>query len=242
MLPVARLFPSTPISALEQLHAADAETRSSAMSVLAEAYHAAVYKYARLKWSLSPEEADDATQGFFLHALERGTFAAFVSQRARFRTFVRSCFDRFVISEGRKRDALKRGRTLHLATTSWDELEQEHQATSALGISPEEHFERTWKQAFFSAVLEDLSRYCERKGKGAHFDLFRRYHVDPEACSKGHAELAAELGLSEIEVNNRLAYARNHFRRLALTRLRRITADEEDFREEARELLGVDVP
>ncbi len=39
---------------------------------------------------------------------------------------------------------------------------------------------------------------------------------------------------------NRLAYARREFRRIVLERLREITATEEEFRAEARVLLGTD--
>jgi hypothetical protein len=43
-------------------------------------------------------------------------------------------------------------------------------------------------------------------------------------------------------VTNHLFWARREFRRLVLERLREITGSEREFREEARAVLGVDVP
>ncbi|MGH9580978.1 MAG: RNA polymerase sigma factor [Terriglobales bacterium] len=51
---------------------------------------------------------------------------------------------------------------------------------------------------------------------------------------------AAEEGIAVTDVTNHLAWARREFRRIALERLRAMTASEEEFRREARALLGVE--
>ncbi len=56
-----------------------------------------------------------------------------------------------------------------------------------------------------------------------------------------YASLAKEFGLEPATVNNYLAAARRDFRRIVLEKLREITATDEEFRTEARSLLGVDV-
>jgi hypothetical protein len=53
--------------------------------------------------------------------------------------------------------------------------------------------------------------------------------------------LAQEFGLDPSVVNNYLAAARRNFRRIILEKLREITATEEEFRNEARSLLGVEL-
>ena len=45
-----------------------------------------------------PEEARDITQGFFADALRRDLFARYAPDRARFRTYVRTCVDAFVLT------------------------------------------------------------------------------------------------------------------------------------------------
>jgi hypothetical protein len=52
--------------------------------------------------------------------------------------------------------------------------------------------------------------------------------------------LAAEFGLTQVQVTNYLAAARRQLRRHVLRRLRRLTASEAEFRAEARALLGAE--
>ncbi|HET9714500.1 MAG TPA: hypothetical protein VFP64_21605, partial [Pyrinomonadaceae bacterium] len=56
-----------------------------------------------------------------------------------------------------------------------------------------------------------------------------------------YASLANEFGLEPATVNNYLAAVRRDFRRVVLEKLREITATDEEFRTEARSLLGVEV-
>lgn len=56
-----------------------------------------------------------------------------------------------------------------------------------------------------------------------------------------YGALAAEFGLTSIQVTNYLAAARRSLRRLVLRRLRRLTASDAEFRAEARALFGIEV-
>ena len=53
--------------------------------------------------------------------------------------------------------------------------------------------------------------------------------------------LAKEYGLTVSQITNYLALARREFRRIVLEKLHELTATEEEFRREARALLGVDI-
>ena len=55
-----------------------------------------------------------------------------------------------------------------------------------------------------------------------------------------YEHLAREFGLAVTDITNHLAFARREFRRITLATLREMTANEEEFRREARTLLGVD--
>ena len=73
-----------------------------------------------------------------------------------------------------------------------------------------------------------------------HFQLFERYDLSDDA-NVSYASLAEEFGLEPAAVNNYLAAVRRDFRRVVLDKLREITATDEEFRTEARSLLGVNV-
>ena len=79
-------------------------------------------------------------------------------------------------------------------------------------------------------------------GKETHLRLFERYvlDADDEAPKTSYKALAADFNLATTDVTNYLALARREFRRIVLEKLRELTATDEEFRGEARALLGVD--
>jgi hypothetical protein len=72
--------------------------------------------------------------------------------------------------------------------------------------------------------------------------LFARYDIDPDAAGARptYAALGRELGRSVTDVTNELAWARRAFREIVLDLLRAICASDDEFRAEARDLLGID--
>ena len=112
-------------------------------------------------------------------------------------------------------------------------------AHAASALTPEEYFHREWVRWMFTLAVDAFRRHCDESGRAIHFQLFERYDLNEDAVS--YASLAAEFGLEQATVNNYLAAARRDFRRIVLEKLREITVTDEEFRTEARSLLGVDV-
>ena len=71
-----------------------------------------------------------------------------------------------------------------------------------------------------------------RVGRGGMGTVWRAYD----------RELGRELGLPVTQVTNHLAAMRRELRREVLDALRALTASDEEFRAEARDLLGVVAP
>ncbi|HMB69337.1 MAG TPA: hypothetical protein VKU85_08490, partial [bacterium] len=111
-------------------------------------------------------------------------------------------------------------------------------------MDPEELFRREWIRSLFAGAVEELRAECEREDRAMHFALFRRYDLEgPDAGARiTYSDLAREHGTDVTTVTNRLHAVRKRFRGVVLERLRELCADEREFREEARELLGADGP
>ena len=93
-------FPATRYSAVREAASADPETRRRGYeSLLAAWYWKPVYKYLRVRWNASSEDAEDLTQGFFARAFEKGLLERYDLSRARFRTYLRTCLDSYVANE-----------------------------------------------------------------------------------------------------------------------------------------------
>ena len=101
-------LPATRHSILEAVRSDDATVRRDGYGTMVAVYWKPVYKYLRLKWNLAEEEAKDATQDFFARAIEKNFFDAYDPGKARFRTFLRVCLDRFLANERKASSRLKR--------------------------------------------------------------------------------------------------------------------------------------
>ena len=92
-------FPATRKSAIAAAGSTDPAERLWALDFLVAAYWKPTYKYIRMKWRESNENAKDLTQSFFARAIEKDFFRSYDDSKASFRTFIRVCVDAFVANE-----------------------------------------------------------------------------------------------------------------------------------------------
>jgi RNA polymerase sigma factor (sigma-70 family) len=228
----------------------DLQTRRVAFDALVSAYWRPVYKYVRIKWRRDRDDAADLTQEFFARAFEKGSLGRFDSARARFRTFLRVCLDGFVANEIKARGRFKRGGEASFVPFDFAAAEHElsthpkvNGADAAVGATGDEEalFRQEWVRGLFSDAVSALRASCEAGGKTKQFAVFQRYDLDDDPDGRPtYAQLASELAIPVTQVTNYLAFTRRELRRLILERLRSLCATDEEFRLEARELLGVD--
>ena len=234
-------FPETNQSAIVRARSADEVVRQRAFDTILTSYWKPVYKYVRLKWQANNEDAKDLTQGFFVNAFEKNYFASYDARKASFQTFLRTCLDGFVANERKADQRLKRGGAReHFQLDFVSAADEFALHPAAAQQNPEEYFHREWVRWMFTLSLETLRSQCKQNGKEIYFELFERYDLDQDKIVT-YAALGEEFGLDTQTVNNYLAAARRDFRRLVIEKLREITATEEEFRNEARSLLGVDL-
>lgn len=235
-------FPATRPSVIRDLGSVDPAARAAAYDALARSYWRPVYSYVRLRWRRGAEDAQDLTQEFFAQAFEREYLSRYDPAKARFRTFVRTCLDGFLANRDKSAARLKRGGGYVIDTVDFARFDADLalHARSA-EPDPERWFHREWVRGLFADAVERLRGRCESSGHTVAFTLFQRYDVDPDgsAPKPTYATLARDTGLSITDVTNELAWARRTFREIVLETLRGLCATDEEFRAEARDLLGV---
>jgi len=124
-------FPATRVSLLAGIASDSASERHRALERIVQAYWKPVYKYVRLKWKRSHDDAKDLTQGFFAAATEKKYLAAFDPEKGRFRTFLRVCVNRYASKAASAEKAVKRGGGAVLAL---DFESAEHELVNASDI------------------------------------------------------------------------------------------------------------
>ncbi|MBK7924579.1 MAG: sigma-70 family RNA polymerase sigma factor [Gemmatimonadetes bacterium] len=238
-----RGFPATRYSVVAALADADPEVRRVAFDALVSAYWRAVYLHLRWRWHQLPQDAEDLTQEFFARALERDFLQGYDASQARFRTFLRLCLDRFAGRMHRDARRLKRGGGREPLALDFAGAEERFAAAGQVSeAAAEELFHREWVRALFGAAVDALAGDCLGTAREVRFRLFEQ--CDLGAVDGGarptYRELARTFDLPETQVTNHLAWARREFRRHVLERLRALCGSDDEFRAEARALLGVD--
>jgi RNA polymerase sigma factor (sigma-70 family) len=217
-------FPDTRHSAIAAACGDDDDRRTSGFDVLIAAYWKPVYRYIRVKWRRSNEDAKDLTQSFFAAVIEKNFFHSYDAGKGTFRTFLRVCLDRFLANDHKFEGRRKR---------SAEFVVMDLDATAA-GESADDIFRREWERCLFEDAVEDLRESLRARGRGVCFEVFERYDLAEEPAS--YERLAREFDISTSAVTNYLAAARRELRRLVLDRLRSATTGDREFRREARAL------
>lgn len=234
-------FPLTRASLLVAVRSPQVEERSRALEALISAYWKPVYKYIRIHWNKSNEDAKDLTQEFFTRLLQKDFLDKYDPGRARLRTFLRVCVDGLVQNEHKAAHRLKRGGDAQFHSLDFESAEGELQQLEIPDPeSVEDFFNREWARSVFELSLARLRSECDARGKMVHFRLLELYDVEDAGKDLTYEEVARQFGLKASDVTNYLSYARREFRKIVLEHLRETTATEDEFRREARALLGVD--
>jgi len=233
-------LPATRHSMIAAVRSDDTGVRRGGFELLVAVYWKPVYKYLRVKWRASIDDAQDTTQDFFARAMEKGYFDAFDPSKGRFRTFLRLLVDRFVANERKAAGRLKRGGAQVFVPLDFETAEGElGQHEVAVPADLDEYFHREWIRTLLTLAVDDLRAEYAQAGKMVQFQVFERYDLEAPAAGEAttYGAVARALGVSATDVTNYLSAARKAFRRLLLERLRAICGDGSEFEAEARELL-----
>ena len=228
-------FPPTRWSAVAAARSGEAAERRLGLSRIAETYWKPVYKLLRLRWRKSHDDAAELTQEFFARLVEDDVLAGYDPSKARLRTYLRTCLDALVQNDERDRGRLKRGGDRELVSLDYAAAEAEIGSVAA-PEDPDAFFEAEWVRSVFASALARLSAELRPQV----FEVFDRYDVRGDEPRPTYAEIAARLGIKVTDVTNHLALARREMRRITLETLREMTVSEDEFRREARTLLGIE--
>lgn len=240
-LSAADRFPRTRHSAVLAAQSDDVLERERGLAILIDAYWKPAYKYVRLRHGAANEDAKDLTQGFFTRAIEKDFFGGYDASKGSFRTFLRVCLDRYVANELKAAARAKRSPGAPMLSLDFEGAEGELALeTPDPSRSLDQYFHDEFARSLFGLAVEQLRLECAQRGRDLPYILFERYELerDPEE-QLTYDKLAEEFAIPATQVTNFLAFARREFRRIVLEKLREITSNDREFREEAKGLLGV---
>jgi RNA polymerase sigma factor (sigma-70 family) len=178
-------------------------------------------------------DAEDLAQAFFARFLEGRYHAGLDPARGRFRSYLLTAIQHFLISADVESKAVKRGRGIRFEDIA--AAGETFEPLAATGPSPEEAFDQAWALAVLDAALARLGAEAQAAGKGRLFDLVRDFMAEaPEADD--YARVAAELGLRTNTVAVAVHRLRQRLRELVREEVAETAADNAALADELEQL------
>jgi RNA polymerase sigma-70 factor (ECF subfamily) len=192
-------FPQTRWSVvLAACNVNDSGRSAAALDDLCRAYWFPLYVYIRRR-GISPEDAEDLTQGYFAALIEKNYLAQADRERGKLRSFLLTTLKHYLADEWSKANALKRGSGRTLVSIDAAEAEQRYALEPVDEQSPDRLFEKRWALTLLDNVLEALRADYVRSGQDKIFDALKKF-LAWNSASEAYREAAAELGLKENAV------------------------------------------
>ena len=147
------------------------DSARTALARLCETYRPPVLAYVRARVR-NNDDAEDLTQSFFAHVLERQLPARADRERGKFRSYLLKSLDHFISSEWQRSNAQRRGGK---ATVLNDEA---FETIASDDAGPERAFEREWARTILREAMRRLAEEAKIAGREQMFTELRPYLID----------------------------------------------------------------
>jgi RNA polymerase sigma-70 factor (ECF subfamily) len=235
-------FPATQWTLLERLQAQAQQSSQpggdpEAMTQLLRAYLPAMQAHLRRRWRLQADRAEDVLQSFVLEkVLTQNLLGKAQQRRGRFRSFLLTALDHFVINALKAERAQCRG---------GDRVNRplEEAALSVADEGGAEAFDRAWAQQLIDSALQRMRQTCQDSQRMELFHLFEQRVLLPtlrEQPPPSYAQLVQTYGFaSPTQASNALVTAKRLFRQVLRSVIAEYEPDERAISEEIRDLIEI---
>ena len=211
----------------------DLDKAASALQKLCSIYWFPIYAFVRRRGS-DFHEAEDLTQAFFAHLLEKQTLKKVQRDKGTFRSFLLASLTNFLNNEWDKQKTWKRGGKHQFISLEEMTAETLYRNEPAADLPPEKLFDRRWASLLVDKVMLALR---DEYHAANHAALLARLEplLTQEVKTPGlYTQLAAEFDVSEGAVKVTLHRLRRRFGELLRRELGLTVADEAAIDEEIR--------
>lgn len=214
----------------------DTEKAASALQRLCKVYWYPIYAFIRRRGSDS-HEAEDFTQAFFEHLLEKQVLKKVEQEKGRFRSFLLAALTNFLNNEWDKRQTLKRGGKHQIISLDETTAENLYRHETSSDLTPERLFDRRWALLLVEKVMFALREEYNAANNTAllgKLEPLLTHEVTPGIYS----EIASGLEMNEGAVKVALHRLRRRFGELLRREVGQTVADEASLEEEIRHLFA----
>ena len=208
----------------------------AALSDLCAKYWYPLYAFARRRGYAS-HDAEDVTQGFFLHLLDHRALHQVHPLKGRFRSFLLASFQNYLVSESCRARTLKRGGAQEFVFIDAQDAENRYRLEPFENLTPEKIFDARWALMILAETMKRLEEEYSTQNKSAVFEALKGYlATDAASSSQPYEEVAKVLGISLGSVKTLIHRLRKRYAVLLREAIARTVSDESDVEPEIHAL------
>lgn len=207
-----------------------------AMGTLCQTYWFPLYAFLRRQGNNS-NQAEEYTQAFFAHLLEKHSVRLADPKQGKFRSFLLIAMKYFLANERDRARAKKRGGGRKVLSLNFENAENQYALEPAHELSPEKLFERSWALAVLEKTMSQLTAEAANSKKQELFDHLKVY-LTARKSAVSYRDVAEELGMSEGAVKVAVHRLRRRYRQLLRDEIAQTVATEDQIDEEIRDLFA----
>ena len=183
----------------------------TALAEVCSLYWYPLYAFARYK-GFSETDAEDLTQGFFLHLLDKGALKQAQPHKGRFRSFLLACFQNHISVYRQHALAAKRGGGAPLISLDAEPFVEHDFLAPADDLTAETIFDAQWANVLIERVMMRLAEEYRRQGKAIFFERLRVHlTLTGDNTAALYETSAQELGLSLAALKTLVCRMRKRF-------------------------------
>ncbi len=216
---------------------AEQPRRAQALETLCRTYWEPLYAYLRYQGH-SPPDAEDLTQAFLLHLVERGVFEQLRPEKGKFRTFLLKSLHNFVADARARAGAARRGGGQPLLSLDAEGAERHYAEAAAEAPSADALFDRRWAMTVLNGAFRRLQEEFLAKDKAQQLAELAVF-LAAEGDGAQYQAAAQRLGMTSGAVSVAVSRLRERYRACIGAEIAHTVASLAEVDEEMRYLFDV---
>ena len=230
-------FTTTHWSVVVQAKEGNSSEAHEALGKLCQTYWPPIYAYLRREGH-GRADAQDLTQSFFAHLLEKKFLDHLYHRQGRFRSFLLAFLKHFLADQRDKVRAQKRGGGQYPISLDALDTAEKNALEPADDWTPDQAFERQWARTVLQRATRRLRAEYNREGKSELFEQLSEFQPGAHG-PVSYVEAGARIGLSEGGVKSAVHRLRRRHREILREEIAHTVRRPEEIAAEVRHLIDV---
>lgn len=184
---------------------------AAALAELCRLYWYPLYVFARRRGH-SPDDAQDLTQGFFLHLLEHHALAHVDRLKGKFRSFLLASLQNYISAQAQREHSLKRGGNCEFVSLDPEMAERRYLLEPVDALTAEKIFDARWALTLLDRAMTLLADEYAVQDKTSTFEVLKPFlGLSHSEGAPPYEEAADALQVSVASVRTLIHRLRKRF-------------------------------